>query len=103
MEWDCNDWLAIHDHQPVGPATLRVTGKCTMPSPGYTCELSVHKPQGINPSDLLLDLIVNEPSVTEPQVVTPCEVRFEWPTETEYESVSVIDVAMGIPVEEVSA
>lgn len=37
-----------------------------------------------------------------PKVITPCEVRFELETETEYKTVSIVDVALGIPVEEVS-
>jgi hypothetical protein len=103
MAWECQDWNAIHDHMPPGPATLRVSGECRMPTPGYRCELKIHEPQGTNPKDLLLDLVVSEPTGPQPEVVTPCEVRFETDTETEYETVSIIDVELGIPVQEVTA
>ncbi len=99
MDWNCRDWTAVHDHQPIGPLTLYVTGVCEMPTPGYTCELTVHEPQGINPKDLLLDLEMTEPSGEQPDVVTPCDVRFEWETDTEYDTVSIIDVQLAISVE----
>lgn len=101
MRWECADWSATHDHQPVGPPTLRVHGRCTMPTPGYTCELRKHTPQGINPKDLLLDLVATEPSGTQPEVLTPCEVTFELETDFEYDTVSIVDVELGIPVEDV--
>jgi hypothetical protein len=102
LAWECKGWSAVHDHMPPGTPTLRVTGECEMPTPGYTCELRLHEPQGINPKDLLLDLIVTEPTSSQPEVITPCEVRFEETTETEYETVSIIEVELGIPVQEVS-
>src|ERR671921_935687 len=59
--WNCSDWYAWHDHEPPGPATLRVTGKCEFRTTGYKVKLKRREPQGINPKDLLLDLIVEEP------------------------------------------
>jgi hypothetical protein len=79
-----------------------VTGECTMPTPGYRCELKMHEPQGINREDLLLDLVITEPARPQSQVLTPCEVRFELGTEMEYTTVSIVDVELGIPVQEVS-
>ncbi|HEX8645478.1 MAG TPA: hypothetical protein VF715_01165, partial [Thermoleophilaceae bacterium] len=55
-ECKCDDWMAVHDHMPPGPATLRVTASCTCP-PGRTLELRRKEPQGINPRDLLLELV----------------------------------------------
>ena len=42
-----------------------------------------------------------EPTGVQPKVLTPCQVRFERETETEYETVSIIEIASGIKVEEV--
>jgi hypothetical protein len=102
MPWDCSDWEAIHDRMPKSEPTLRVTGECMMPTPGYDCGLRVREPQGINPRDLLLELIVVEPNDTRPAVITPCTINFELKTSAEYDTVSIIDVEPSIPVQEVS-
>jgi hypothetical protein len=73
-----------------------------MPTPEHKCSLVLHEPQGINPRDLLLRMIVTPPSEPIPQVVTSCSVDFELETSTEYETVSIVNVAHGIPVEIVS-
>ena len=101
MDWTCSDWSATNDHQPIGPVTLRVIGECEMPTPGFRCELKKHQSQGISREDLLLDLVIAEPTGGQPEVITPCSVRFELETETEYKTVSIVDGAHGIPVEEV--
>jgi hypothetical protein len=86
----CRDWRAVHDKEPPGPFTLRVTGTCTMPTPGYAVELRRHAPQGINPRDLLLDRIVTPPSGIQPQILETIEVRFEERTDLDYDTVSIL-------------
>lgn len=99
---ECTNWYASHDRMPGREPTLHVTGDCTCPTPGYTVELTVAEPQGINPRDLLLRLELTPPTDVVPDVQTPCPVRFDWPTTATYDTVSIIDVAAGIPVEETS-
>lgn len=102
---NCRDWYAWHDHMP-GPGstpTLHVTGTCTFNTTGYSAELKKHEPQGINPKDLLLDLVVHEPSGgIAGQAFTDVPVRYDEETTMEYDTVSIMDVEMGIPVHETS-
>jgi hypothetical protein len=42
----CRDWVAIHALEPPGPGRLRVTGRCTVPTPGHRVELRRKEPQG---------------------------------------------------------
>ena len=99
----CRDWSAHHDHEPPGPATLRVTGTCSFGTPGYTIELRRHEPQGINPKDLLLDKIVIPPGGdVGAQVITHVEARYEEITDFEYDTVTILPGGPSIPVREVS-
>ncbi|MGH2943595.1 MAG: hypothetical protein ACRDLN_12565 [Solirubrobacteraceae bacterium] len=86
----CRDWSAVHDKEPPGPFTLRVTGACTMPTPGYTVELCRHEPQGIDPRDLLLDRVVTPPTGIQPQVLDTVDVRFEEQTDADYDTVTIL-------------
>lgn len=97
----CTDWQAWHDRMPGVEPTLHVTGECTCPTPGYAVELRVHEPQGINPGDLLLDLVVTPPTDPVPDVLSPCPVTFELQTTAKYDTVTIIDVEAGIPVKDV--
>jgi hypothetical protein len=81
---------------------LHVTGECTVGSPGHQCELKIKEPQGTNPADLLLDLVIAEPTSPQPEVMTPCPVRFEYETDARYDTVSIVGVQSSIPVKEVS-
>ena len=97
----CEDWYASHDHQPPGPPTLRVTARCECPQGGYTLRLERHEPQGINPKDLLLRLVVEAPEVG-PDVMTEERVEYVEETDMEYDTVSIVpDGPTGIKVEEV--
>lgn len=98
---NCRNWKAWHDHQPPGPWTLHVTGECEMPTPGYELRLEPAEPQGINPKDLILILVVTEPTGIQQEVLTWTPVHWEQDTDVEYETVSIRDVATGIPVEDV--
>jgi hypothetical protein len=87
--WDCNDWTAVHDHMPGKPRTLRVNGTCEMPTTGYEGSLRRIEPQGINPKDLRLELVITEPSGGVTEVITPLHVEYEEPTDMEYDTVTI--------------
>ncbi len=98
----CRDWSASHDHEPPGPATLRVVGTCTFESAGYAVELRPHEPQAINPKDLLLDKIVIPPAGgAGAQVITDVEARYEEVTDFEYDSVTILPEGPTIAVQDV--
>ena len=87
----CRDWYASHDHQPPGPKTLRIQGVCEVPGAGFTAQLQPLEPQGVNPADLLMKLIIQEPDTIEgePEEV---EVLYERETEDGYETISIVFV-----------
>ncbi len=94
----CDDWHAIHDRMPPGPATLRVTATCRCEPGGRKRELRPHEPQGINPKDLLLDLVEGYE-----ECEGEYELEFREDTDTEYETVSILpDGPSGIEVETIS-
>ena len=86
------DWYAIHDHMP-GPDkewATRITGTVTAPTGGWTVKLQRHEPQGINPWDLLLDLICTPPSNSGTDALEDHPVEFIEPGEYEYLTATVI-------------
>lgn len=97
----CHDWSAWHDHQPPGPAVLRVKGDCEFPTAGYSVELRRREPQGINPKDLLLDRIIHEPSGPAADVLTTVEARYEEETDFEYDTVTVLPDGVSMTVGDV--
>lgn len=98
---DC-EWEAVHDSMPPGPARLRVTGTCVMPTPGYTLTLSRAEPQGFNPRILILNLEVEAPTGFVAQVLTPTPVAYEETTDLHYDSISIEPGNAQIPVQEIS-
>src|SRR5262249_41657428 len=52
------DWHAWVSAMPPGPKSFHVTGTVIAPTPGYDVSLKVASPQGINPKELILDLLV---------------------------------------------
>jgi len=74
---------------PGSSPTLRVGAKCTARTGGYRFALVRQKPQGINPKDLLLHLVVDVPTVAD-DVVTTYEVQYVERTETRYDTVSIV-------------
>jgi hypothetical protein len=102
MPWECGEFEAWHDRMPGKPPTLHVTGEVTFPTGGYTAMLQKHEPQGINPQDLLLDLVVTEPTGQVPPVVTTEPVEYVEETDFDYTTASVIDCRMNIPIKDVS-
>ena len=102
---NCRDWNAWHDHMP-GPGstpTLHVTGTCEFATAGNSAESRKYEPQGINPKDLLLDLGLHEPyGDTSAEVLSDVSADFSEETSLEYDTVSIVDVKVGIPVQETS-
>jgi hypothetical protein len=98
---ECRDWSAWQGSRPPAPPVLTVAGECEFPTAGYSVELRRHEPQGINPRDLLLDLVVHEPTGPVAQVITTVEARYEEETDFEYESVTILPDGPSIPVEKV--
>jgi hypothetical protein len=97
---ECSEWDAWHDHMPGGPATLIVSGVCKFPDESYQAKLRRREPQGINPKDLLLELIVTEEPGWE-EMETTLEVRYEEQTDFEYDTVTILPDVVTVPVKEV--
>jgi hypothetical protein len=86
---NCHDWQAWHDRMPGSRPTLHVTGRCEFPTSGYAVRLERGEPQGTNPRDLLLDLVVTPPTGPVTQVVTEVEARYEEETDAEYDTATI--------------
>lgn len=87
---------------PGSTPTLHVTGTCSFNTDGYSVELKPRQP-GINVKDRLLELVVHEPSSdVVAQVLTDVPVRYSEETSMEYDTVSILDVELGISVQETS-
>ena len=88
---NCRDWNAWHDHMP-GPGstpTLHVTGTYEFATAGYSAEPRKHEPQGFNPKDLLLDLVVHEPyGDISAEILTDVPASYSEETSMEYDTVS---------------
>ena len=97
-DWTCDSWEAFHDHMPGKPERLRVFGTCHAPRTGFEFVLRRKSgAQGINPADLLLELDVTEPAFGD-EVPTDYAVEYVEETEFEYDTVSILEVALGIEV-----
>lgn len=70
-----------------------------MPTSGYRCSLKKAEPQGTNPRDLLLELVIDRPTGVQRPVITPCAIEYELNTFEEFDTVSIVDVEVGIPVQ----
>lgn len=97
----CRGWSAWHDHQPPGPPVLHVRGECEFPTAGYSVELRRAEPQGIDPKNLLLNLVVRAPTGPASQVITKLEARFSEETDIEYETVTILPDGGSVPVRDV--
>ncbi len=98
-DWD--GWAAVHDHLPPGPPTLRVHGKCTFPSAGYSVELRRHEPPGTDPRDLLLEKVVCEPAGAVAEAVTVVPVNYDEETDVEYDTVTILPDGIAVPVRDI--
>jgi hypothetical protein len=84
----CEDWTAIHDFMPPRKPTLRVSGVCHAPTPGYRIRLEETR-GGINPLILFLRKVVTPPTGRRPQVMTPVKVRWSKRTAVKYTHVQI--------------
>jgi hypothetical protein len=89
VAWTCEGWYAYHDFMPGSPPTLHVGATCAAQTSGYHFSLVREEPQGVNPSVLLLRLVV-EASEFANEVVTTYELHYREDTETSYDSVSIV-------------
>jgi len=64
------NWHAWINKMPPPPDELHVRGQVTVPNPGVDVFLYKKVPQGINPSILLLDLVLVQRPGIWPQMVT---------------------------------
>jgi hypothetical protein len=94
---ECSEWEAWHNRRPGAPPTLIVTGKCKFPDESYQAKLRRREPQGINPKDLLLELIVTEEPGWE-EMELSLEVRYEEQTDFEYDTVTILPDVVTVPV-----
>lgn len=72
---------------------LTVTGECRLPAT-YRSVLEVHEPQGEDPSQLILDLVISNPSGfghMDSEGRCTLNVAFKKQTDEEYKSVLIID------------
>jgi hypothetical protein len=74
---ESRDWYAWNDLQPPGPARFHIVGEVRVGNPGVEALLVPRVPQGINPSILLLDLILKQQSGTWPQIVVWVPARYD--------------------------
>lgn len=74
---DTGDWYAWINRMPPGPPSFHVVGTVVVGHPGIDAQLVRAAPQGINPAELILDLVLTERPGTWPQVVTSLSVRYD--------------------------
>jgi hypothetical protein len=68
---------------------LHVGAACIASTNGYHFSLVRQEPQGINPTDLLLRLVVEESEIAN-EVITTYEVHYREDTDTRYDTVSIL-------------
>lgn len=96
------EWYAWHDRMPGKRATLHVTGICVFPTGGYKAQLRPTVPQGVVPSIYLLDLIIEAPTGSAPDVITEVPVHYREVTDAVYTDVLILPDNTLVPVHEVS-
>lgn len=100
MPIDTSEWYAWLSLMPPGPMSFHVSGVVTVGNPGYEVSLVPAEPQGINPKEIILDLVLTQKPGNWPQVVRQMPVGFHMPSPTiAYESVLVrLADGSGIPI-----
>ena len=96
---ECSEWSAWRNLEPGGPVNLHVTGECKFPDTRYGVELRRREPQGINPKDLLLELIVMVQRGWADEETT-LKAHYEEVTDFEYETVTILPDGVVVPVGE---
>ena len=99
----CTNWQAVQNSEPPLAPRLRVTGRCTFPTPGYKVTLKESVPQGINPHILLLTKTVTPPKGIVPQVQQTILVGFEKKNATtRYDAVTILPEVKTIKVKQIT-
>lgn len=70
-------WHAWLDKMPPPPDALHVRGSVTVPNPGVDVALYKRVPQGVNPTILLLNLVLVQRPGIWPQVITAKPVAYD--------------------------
>jgi hypothetical protein len=79
-----------------------VAGACEFPSAGYTVELRRHEPQGINPTNLLLEKVMHAPTDVSASALTTVQVRYREEASMRDETVTTLPDGVSLPVTEAS-
>jgi hypothetical protein len=73
----CDRWHAWVNRLPPAPDELHVIGMIDVPNPGVDVSLVERVPQGVNPDDLLVELILEQKPGIWPQRVVTKQVAYE--------------------------
>jgi hypothetical protein len=90
-----NNWVAWEFNLRSNVRTIRVKGDVTFPTPAYTAILNKAIPQGINPTQLILQLIISKRSGKSSQVLTTQSVF--WGDEDEPSLINYDSVLIQLP------
>jgi hypothetical protein len=98
-------WIAIHEFAPPGPAKLRVEGNAAIPNLGVVPKLVRTKSQGIDPKVLLLDVVTETLTNIQGDMrwskLVRSKVTYEEETDYPFESVQIESLHKTIDVENV--
>lgn len=92
-------YSAVLTRELPGPGVLRVEGECTLPSTGYDITLVRQVPQGVNPRDLLLQLVVTPPPDISAPALTTYPVLYEEVTEVYLDTVTILPDGASVEVQ----
>ena len=95
----CSSWTAVHDFSSPKSPTIRVSGKCMFPQPGYKVILKRHVPQGAQAEILLLDKHVLEPREPKPDAATTVHALYDELTKRYYKEVKIVPDNVTIKVQ----
>lgn len=95
-EIQTEDWSAYINIMPPGPSTFHVNGTLVLPTGGFEARLEPARPQGFNPTILLMNLILS-PSATATETRIP--VRYKDREHTDFNLYHEVTVLyLGKPV-----
>ena len=92
-------FTAVLTRELPGPGVLRVEGECTLPSTGYEIALVRQVPQGFDPQDLLLQLVVTPPTGVVAPVLTTYQVVYEEVTDVYFRTVTILPDGPSVEVQ----
>jgi hypothetical protein len=87
-----NDWNAVLNLMPPGSARLSVTGTAECATTGYkNVHLEPVRPQGPNPTILLLELKWEAPTGEAGDIITPHPITYEEQNSPHYKEVEIVN------------